>query len=320
MQYMQISEFLLQRAVSICILHLALHTKRITLPIMVVHKREASTKWRSNSHLQPNWLLMAVLFLVVLELFSFGCAHKAVRVAASAISEEAMKLANAASLEGDAAFNRKDYYPALIKYLEAVRLNPNSELWWNRLGIIYSQLKYYQEAAAAFQRSIQLNPKYVYAVNNLGSAYFAKKELKKAEKNFKKAIRMNNKEASFHMNLGALYFEKKKPEKALAEWRNGLALNPNIFDNNNVVNLSISGENSTSREKAFLFARIHALSGNVPKAIQSLEEAVLNGFTDIHSIYKNPDFDPIRKDERFIEFMKKAFFWISQGPKKNNDH
>jgi tetratricopeptide (TPR) repeat protein len=259
---------------------------------------------------------MAALSLIVSAIFSFGCADKTVRVA---VSKEDVAMANATSLEGDAAFNSKDYYPALIKYLEAVRLNPNSELMWNRLGIIYSKLKYYQEAAAAFQRAIQLNSKYVYPVNNLGSVYFAKKELKKAEKNFRKAIRMNNKEASFHMNLGALYFEKKKPEKALAEWRKGFALNPDIFDNSNVVNLSISGENSTSKEKAFLFARIHALAGNAPKAIQNLEEAVLNGFADINSIYKNPDFDPIRNDERFIEFMKKAFFWISQGPKKNID-
>jgi tetratricopeptide (TPR) repeat protein len=258
---------------------------------------------------------LAGLFLIALVIFSCGCAHKTVRVA---VSKEDVALANAASLEGDDAFNRKDYYAALIKYLEAVRLNPDSELLWNRLGIIYTQLKYYQEAAAAFQRSIQANSKYAYPVNNLGSAYFAKKELKKAEKNFKKAIRMNNKEASFHRNLGALYFEKKKPEEALVEWRKGFALNPDIFDNRNVVNLSISGENSASAEKAFLFARIHALAGNAPKAIQNLEEAVLNGFADFNAIYKNPDFDPIRNDKRFIEFMKKAFFWISQGPKKKD--
>ncbi len=264
----------------------------------------------------PKRLLRTGSLILIFCLLTLGCSVKAVRVS---VSKEDLARAEAASQEGDAAFGRKEFYPALIKYLEATRLNPNSELLWNRLGIIYAQLKYYPEAAAAFQRSSQLNSKYVYPLNNLGSVFFASRELKKAEKYFKKAIKMKNSEASFHMNLGALYFEKKKPEKALAEWRKGLALNPDILDNSNVVSLIISGENTTSKERNYLFARIHALAGNATKAVDHLEKAVLNGFSDIFSIQSNSDFDLIRKDERFIEFMGKAVFWVTQGPKPGND-
>ena len=84
-------------------------------------------------------------------------------------------------------------------YLDASRSNPNSEYIHNKLGITYSQLKYYREASDAFYRSIVLNPKYPFSYNNLGSVYFALDEKKRAEANFKKAISLNPNVASFHI-------------------------------------------------------------------------------------------------------------------------
>src|SRR5881397_802974 len=137
--------------------------------------------------------------------------------------------ANEAAKDGDMAFARKDYYSALIKYLEASRANPNSEYIYNKLGITYSQLKYYREATDAFQRSIGLNPKYAYSYNNLGSVYFAIDDKKRAERNFKKAIGLSPNVASFHVNLGSLYFEKKKMQRGMDEWRKGLELDSTIL-------------------------------------------------------------------------------------------
>ena len=241
-------------------------------------------------------------------LLASGCYTKNVRVA---VSQE--DLAKAASLlrDGDAAFDRRDFYAALIKCLDSSRLNPNDDLMWNRLGIAYSQLKYYDEGIAAFKHSIRLNSKYANSVNNLGSAFFARREFKKAEKHFKKAIRMDAKEATFHMNLGSLYFERKKINEALIEWRKGLALNPDILTKSTAISMSIAGENSFSKDKAFLFARIYAMAGNAPKAIESLEQALKDGFSDLNAIQRQPDFYRIRNDEQFIKFMKDALFWTS---------
>ncbi len=52
--------------------------------------------------------------------------------------------ANEASKLGDAAFSRKDFYAALVKYLESVQLNPNNAYVYNTLGITYSQLRYFE--------------------------------------------------------------------------------------------------------------------------------------------------------------------------------
>jgi hypothetical protein len=42
----------------------------------------------------------------------------------------------------------------------------------------------------------------------------------------------------------------------------------------------------------------------VTRAIESLQQAFTDGWSDIAAIEKQPDFDRIRKDERFVEFLK----------------
>ena len=109
-------------------------------------------------------ILSTVFLFAFLFVFSADCFQKEVRVTVS--PEDAAK-ASVVATEGDAFFGRKDFYAALIKYLQAYRLNPNSEYLCNRLGIAYSQLSLYGEASQAFRRAIWLNKKYPYPYNNL---------------------------------------------------------------------------------------------------------------------------------------------------------
>ena len=248
------------------------------------------------------------LFFVFIFVFSIECFQKEIRVS----PENALK-ANQAAAEAEKVFERKDFYAALIKYLEAYRLNPNSENLSNRLGIAYSQLNLYGEAIQAFRRAIALNKKYSYAYNNLGSVYFAQKNYRQAEKHFKKAISLNGKEAAFHLNLGSLYLEKKKRDSAMAEWRKSMALDPNVFTRRGIANVSTSG--TSLMEKYFFLARIMAASGNLEAALENLKLAFNNGFTNIEEINKNPDFDPIRKDERFDQFLQDVIIWLKFQPK-----
>jgi tetratricopeptide (TPR) repeat protein len=235
-------------------------------------------------------------------LFS-GCAPPVVRVP---VSNESVIKSNQIAGEADILFARKDYYAALIKYLEAGRLNPNSEYVQNKTGIAYSQLKYYTEATSAFQRSMGLNPKYSYAYNNLGTVYFAAGDKKKAEGSFKKAISLNPNVASFHVNLGSLYFEKKKFDKGMVEWKKGLALDPGVMGKSEGINLAAGGSKGSASERSYFMARLYASMGDAGHAVESLQQALNAGFTNIAAITSEKDFDPIRGDERFQEFMKTA--------------
>ena len=232
-----------------------------------------------------------------------GCPTKLVQVR---IQAEDIIRANEAAKEADLAFVRKDHYAALIKYLKTARYNPNSEYIYNKLGISYSQLRYYPEAVAAFQRSIALNSKYPYSYNNLGSVYFALDDKRKAERSFKKAISLNPNVASFHVNLGTLYFEKKQFAKGKEEWRQGLGIDPTILSKTEGISLVAAGTKSSPSEKNYYMARLFASMGDAAQAVHSLQQALNAGFTNIEAIRKEPDFDPIRQDEQFREFMRTA--------------
>jgi tetratricopeptide (TPR) repeat protein len=248
----------------------------------------------------------AVLGLFLLSLPTVSCIGGSHRIVRIPVTPESIIRANESAKEADLYFARRDYYAALIKYLEASRLNPNSEYIYNKVGITYSQLKFYTEASAAFNRCIGLNPKYPYPYNNLGSVYFALDDKKKAEKYFKKALSLNPKVASFHINLGSLYFEKKQFDRGLAELKQGLALDPNIMNRSEAISLAASVSQGSSTEKNYRMARLFASIGDAQRAIDSLQLALNSGFTDLDAILKEPDFDPIRKDPRFQDFMKNA--------------
>jgi tetratricopeptide (TPR) repeat protein len=257
---------------------------------------------------KPEWMQTIQIRVSVLLAFLFlaGCGPKIVRVPVS--PEDALK-ANEIAEEGNIAFARTDYYAALIKYLEASRLNPYDELILNRLGITYAQLKYYREALEAFKLAVALDPKLAFAYNNIGSVYFAQQNLGKAEKNFKKAIKMDPDEASFHMNMAALYLEKKKHDKALDEWRKALAIDPDAFDKGSAVSLG-SGGRSSPMEKSYFVARLYASMGNVEMAIEKLKEAFNYGFSDMEAIHGQEDFNFVMKDPRFSEFVEELALLI----------
>jgi tetratricopeptide (TPR) repeat protein len=245
----------------------------------------------------------SISILLMLALPTVGCSAK---IATVPVTGENLLQSNEAAAEANVAFARKDYYAALIKYLEASRLNPNNDYVLNKLGVTYTQLQYFPEAAAAFERSFMLNPKYSYAYNNLGSISFARHDYKRAERLFKKAISINPKAASFHINLGRLYLEKKKKDKAVAELRKAIALDPLIMENHSAITVSASSNRSSSSEMHYSMARIYASIGDATHAVESLQQAMNTGFTSIEAIKKEPDFDPIRNDQLFVAFMKTA--------------
>jgi tetratricopeptide (TPR) repeat protein len=249
---------------------------------------------------------LATLFFILLAMTAAGCGP---RIALVKVSPEDIAQANGYVREGNDAFRSGDYYAALIKYLAARKLNPNSAYIHNYTGIAYLRLQFYDRAIEAFKTSMELNKEYPSSVNNMGSAFFAKGDYKKAEKYFKKAIKMKKDDASFHMNLGTLYFEMKKPEKAISEWHASLALDPDVLTRENPLSVSIGGEGISPKDRSYFMARVYAAAGNVPKMIESLQQALLNGFSDIEALRTNPDFDPFRKDERFIKFMESAIAW-----------
>ncbi len=263
-------------------------------------RREVASRKRGSP---ARRIIISTLTLILLSVAA-GCWQAAVRI--PAVSPEDVKRSTETANEGDISFARKDYYAALIKYLEACRLNPNSEYLFNKLGITYSRLKFYPQAVDAFTRSISLNPKYAYSYNNMGTVYFAEANKKRAERYFKKAISLKNDEASFHINFGNLLWQKKNQEKGLVEIKKGLSLDPDILKKSEGEGLMATTTQKKTWKDYYFTARLNASIGNVDRAVENLMQALGAGFTDLEALRTEHDFDPIRQDEKFVAFTKYA--------------
>ncbi len=206
--------------------------------------------------------------------------------------------------EADIFLARGEYYPALIKYLEASKLEPKNAVIFNKLGIVYSQLQLHKEALSALNKSIALDKKYAYSYNNLGSLYFSMKDLKHAEKNFKRALKLNSKIASFHLNLGTTFFEKKEYKKGLEEYRKALGLDSEIFTRSNLLNLKAPSETLNNPVRNYTLARIYASLNDVERAIKYLQLAFEHGGKVLDLVANEKDFDPMRDNPLFVEFLE----------------
>ena len=57
-------------------------------------------------------------------------------------------------------------------YEKILEVKPDHFLALGNLGIIFSQLKKFNEAIELFIKTLKINPKYAEGYNNLGNAYF----------------------------------------------------------------------------------------------------------------------------------------------------
>jgi tetratricopeptide (TPR) repeat protein len=227
------------------------------------------------------------------------------KVARVQVSPEQIKQSSQLVREGDQLFSRKEYYPALGKYTEAVKLNPNNEYVHNKIGISLSAMGFFREAEQAVKRSLALNGKYYYAHNNLGTIYFAQGDLGKAVKYFKAAIKMAPTIASFHVNLAQVYLEKNNFPEAIKCYQKAKQLDPTIMDRES--NLAIpSPRGKPNPEKSYSLARLYAAEGNVERAVKYLQDALRFGFTHLDWVDSEPDFDSIRDNPEFALFYSEA--------------
>jgi tetratricopeptide (TPR) repeat protein len=205
--------------------------------------------------------------------------------------------------EGDAAFLQGDHYRALIKYLEAERIHPDSPYVQNKLGLAYAQLKFFDHAEKAFERAIALHSRFAIAHNNLGSLHLAKGQKRKAEQRFRTAIQLNPKIASFHRNLAAVCFETGKSAEGLALWKKALSLDPDFMSGSARVAVDVATDQPPMVTYYYL-ARLYASVGDAERSLGKLKEALDCGFCDLDSLRREPDFEPIRNDPRFQSIVR----------------
>ncbi|WP_141699829.1 tetratricopeptide repeat protein, partial [Nostoc sp. KVJ20] len=129
--------------------------------------------------------------------------------------------------EADRLHEAKKFEEAAVKYKAALRLDPNSIIAHNKLGIaLYDQGKL-EQAIAAFQRALQIDPNYANAHNNLGNVLHAQGKLEQAIAAFQRALQIDPNDAIAYSNLGISLYDQGKLEQAIAAFQRALQIDPN---------------------------------------------------------------------------------------------
>ena len=214
--------------------------------------------------------------------------------------------ASAADLEkrGDEYRASKYYLDSLDYYLAALSKKPDNSLLLNKLGIAELQLQRFKEARKYFERSVKADHGYADAWNNLGVVFYEEKRYGKAIKQYERAIELRSDFASYFSNLGAAYFSEKKFDKAVSAYSQAFQLDPDVFERTS--HAGVSAQLPSPEDRAhydYVMAKLYAKGGQTDRSLQYLRRAMEEGYKGISDVYKDGEFNELRKDPRFAALM-----------------
>jgi tetratricopeptide (TPR) repeat protein len=103
----------------------------------------------------------------------------------------------------------KRYNDAIDAYRQVIRIdpiNPGMHMIWYYLGIAYNNLNRFNDAVDAFRQAIRINPEYAPAWSSLGFTYGDLNRFNDAIEAYRQAVRINPEDAGAWYNLGLAYF------------------------------------------------------------------------------------------------------------------
>ena len=120
---------------------------------------------------------------------------------------------------------------------------------------------------------------------NEGNKLLKQNRTEEAIKNYKMALHHNNRFEAAYVNLSTAYLNKKNFKLSLKTLSTLESINPNhpLLHYN--------------------FSCYYALLGNIPKGIESLKQAIENGFKNHQTLETDPDIENLRQNPRFKELQ-----------------
>jgi tetratricopeptide (TPR) repeat protein len=131
---------------------------------------------------------------------------------------------------GADCYKTKDYEGALFHFVRAARLRPDLGEVHNNIGTVLSSLDKTDDALVEFAEAVRLQPDSITMRCNLTSALVRVERFAEAEKHCRKSVEMQPDSAALHNNLAVILFRQGFREEAVAEFRRALAIDPNLRD------------------------------------------------------------------------------------------
>ncbi len=141
-------------------------------------------------------------------------------------------------LESNRAVFNAERSRVLINYSEALRLldiNDNNPRLNYMRGVIYSDLRYYDEAKRSYEHAILLNNRFYIAYKALANLYLTLKDYQNAEKYYSKAIEINpSRFAPVYKNRAIARLELNNNDDALEDLKLYLRYYPDAKDRSSI--------------------------------------------------------------------------------------
>lgn len=244
-----------------------------------------------------------ILLVCIVLAFLIGCASHPVKD----------KIASAANLEkylmhikqGNEMVMDKQYKNAIIEFRSALAINPHIVELYNLIGICYVQLKQFNRATDEFLQAIGRNPSFAAAHNNLGTAYYAQSNYPEAAREFKEALRLNPEMASAYHNLANIYIAQNEIELAIEFYKKAFKINPDYLAFSSTFSASVDEFPRGKGEKEYSYACVLASQNKIAKALEYLQKAIDNGFSDWDKIKNEPDFQSLQENTQFKKLIEK---------------
>lgn len=207
---------------------------------------------------------------------------------------------------GDLYMVRKQYREAAEQFKKLSDANPKNPVYLNKLGIALHQQEALSLAMKYYKEAVKVDPQYADAENNVGTIWYQRKKYSRAVKAYEKAIKMKSDMAVLYSNLGYAYFGEKKYGEAIAAFRQGLVIDPLLFEHNNSRSGSVLQDRSVDDRGRFYFmlAKSFAEAGDLDRCIHYLSKAKDEGYKEFNDIKKDPAFAAALKNPQVQELLE----------------
>lgn len=198
---------------------------------------------------------------------------------------------------GDELAGKNDCEGAVSAYTEALALQADAGTQ-ARLGACHDRLGRFEASRAAYERAVALNPADAASWHALGALQHRRGYADKAQGPYRKALKLRPDWAAARRDLGTAHLDRGELDKAFEAYLAARRAQPGILGRKDAVPAR------SAALQHYVFARVHAASGDVDAALGCLGKARAAGFTDFERARGDAEFAPFLDDPRFAPFLQ----------------
>jgi tetratricopeptide (TPR) repeat protein len=213
-------------------------------------------------------------------------------------------IAKSAELKGDLARAHEDYAGAVAYYQKALRVDRQSPLLYDKLGVALLKLGHWGQARKSFSQALKYDAHNTSALNNLGAVACLERKYKSAVRYLKQALALDETSAPAHLNMAEAWMGLGEVDRSMTEYARAIELDADILSEGQS---GIVARVSTPEQRArvsYLIARAYAKRGNMDGALEYLKRAKDGHFADLGRVYKDQEFAMLWQDPRLLKIIK----------------